>query len=176
MFSLWTWKVQNCFKLQTPPPPPPNIFREHSFCWNFTRVSTTKKMTGCVSPILPYVTLRLIPHFSSLLCKDSGVQRGVLQNCPSRVLLTEQTHWHQLMYKSMQPHTYQCWYFLNYFWYFFYPETDRSRSILFPSRFIRSATDFALAWLQILFWPNASLDTPYSTSVIQTPSDLALMV
>lgn len=27
MFSLWTWKVQNCFKLQTPPPPPQHLSR-----------------------------------------------------------------------------------------------------------------------------------------------------
>lgn len=71
-----------------------------------------KKITDCISPILPYITLRLILHFSSLLCEDSELCRGVLPNCPSGVLLTEQTHWHPL-YKSMQPRTYQCWHFLN---------------------------------------------------------------
>lgn len=70
----------------------------------------------------------------------------------------------------MQPHTYQCWSFLN-----IYSERHRSHFILFPSCFIRSARDFVLGWPQIRFCPNTSPDTPYSTSVIQTPSDPALL-
>lgn len=154
--------MQNCFKLQTP-------LLKHLLRTQLSPKlhfsSSHRKIPGC---ILLDVTLRLILHFSSLLCEDTEPCRGVLQNCPSGVLLTEQIHWH-LLYKSMQPRTYQCWYFLN-----FYSERDRSHSVPFPSCFIRLAIDFAPAWLQILFWPNTSLDTPYSTSAIQTPSNLAL--
>lgn len=175
MFSLWTWKVQNCFKLQTTPPP--QHLSRTQFLLKLHSSFNHKKMTGCVSPILPYVTLRLILHFSSLLCKDSRCA----ERCASELPLKSPPDWTNTL-ASVDVQKYAATHipvliFSELFLIFLcYPETDRSRSILFPSHFIRSATDFALAWLQILFWPNTSLDTPYSTSVIQTPSDLALMV
>jgi len=62
--------MQNCFNLQTFPTE--HLSRTQLLLklhWSFNH----KKPTGCVSPILPYITLRLILHLAPCCAKTGEV-------------------------------------------------------------------------------------------------------
>lgn len=126
-----------------------------------------KNVINCVSPIL-LTYAKINPPLRSLLCETrehAGVCFRTAPQKPSWLNKhTGSSCWTKVCSRA---HT-----SAGLFWTFIQRETGLT-SFFFPSRFIRLVRYFVLGWLQILFCPNTSLNTPYSTLVIPTPSDPA---